>query len=170
MFLNTLSVTKKVVSTSIQKSKEGFTRQDLCSKTGNRKFCDTAVNEVNEVIDHIKCFPIIDPHYVREQSNHNYVSSDLIVAKLYTFYREKRTIYKVGKETIRNIFNEKINISFHKPKKDICEVCIEFQNATQDKLLDLNDKHTDHQVNETIAWELKSNYKLIAAENTSLKF
>ena len=112
MFLNTLSVTKKVVSTSIQKSKEGFTRQDLCSKTGNRKFCDTAVNEV---IDHIKSFPIIVSHYVREQSNHNYVSSDLIVARLYTFYMEKRAIYKVGKETTRNIFNEKINISFHKP-------------------------------------------------------
>ena len=67
-------------------------------------------------------FPIIASHYVREQSNHNYVSSDLIVAKLYTFYREKRTIYKVGKETIRNIFNEKININFHKPKKNHCEV------------------------------------------------
>ena len=34
---------------------------------------------------------------------------------------------------------------------------------------DLNENHTDHQVNKTIAWELKSNYKLIAAEYKALK-
>ena len=65
---------------------------------------------------------------------------------------------------------KKLILAFTNLKKGHCEVCIEFQNATPDKLLDLNDNHTDHQVNETIAWELKSNYKLIAAENTSLKF
>lgn len=51
------SVTKRVGSSSIQKSKDGFTRQDLCSKTGNRKFWD---NAVNKVIDHNKSFPIME--------------------------------------------------------------------------------------------------------------
>ena len=166
MFLNTLSMTKKFVSTSIQKSKEGFNRQDLRGKMGNTKFCDDAVNEV---IDHIKSSPIMVSHYVREQTNHHYMSSDLNAVKSYTFYREKKTMHKVGEQTFRNIFNEKFNIGFHKPKKDQCEVCIEFQNATPDKLPDLNEKHTNHQVNKTVARELKSNYKLIAAEDTTLK-
>ena len=63
MFLNTLSITKKVVITSIQKSKGRFTKKSLHSKTGNRKLCD---DSVNEVIDYIKSLPIIEPHYERE--------------------------------------------------------------------------------------------------------
>ena len=86
ILLNTLSKTKKVVSSSIQKSKEGFTRQDLHGKTGNTKFCN---DTVNEVIDHIKSFPIIESHYVREQTNHHRMSSDLNLAKTIYFLQGK---------------------------------------------------------------------------------
>lgn len=90
------------------------------------------------------------------------------MVQICTFYWEKKKIYKVGEKTIRSIFIEKFNTGFDKPKKE-CEVCIEFQNATSKKLHDLNENHTDHQVNKTIARELKSNYKLIAAEYKALK-
>ena len=67
MFLNTLSISKKMVRTAIEmKDKHGaFVKPDSRGKAGNRKFAEDVIDDVKL---HIKSFPTMEAHYVRERS------------------------------------------------------------------------------------------------------
>lgn len=86
----------------------------------------TADNKITEVIEHIKSFPVEDSHFCRASTNRKYLSTGLSVAKMYSLYVEKYD-EPVKENIYRKVFNEKFNLSFHKPKKDVCDLCSEFK-------------------------------------------
>ena len=162
MFLNTLGDTEKTLRTALKKSADGFnTIPDMRGKHANKAFDAETINAIK---NHIKSFPVIESHYVREGTKRQYLSPELNVAIMYRLYLENKPKVTVGLQTYRNIFNRYFNLGFHKPKKDKCEVCNDIENAPPNQLKRLKEKYRDHRVNKKMAWELKNQCKEHAAE------
>ena len=161
MFLNTLAISEKVTRTAMAKCKKGFTEKDQRGTTKNRKYGD---DDINKVKDFIKRFPVMEAHYVRERCKRQFLSSDLNITILYNLYlKTDKSSRKVGEQTFRNIFNTSFNLGFHKPKKDKCSVCIQFQNAIPSQVAKLKLDYEIHQANKGVAREIKTNAKVAAA-------
>ena len=85
---------------------------------------------------------------------------------MYELYQSEKDIeVKVGEQTYWNIFSTGFNLSFHKLKKDPCETCIEFENATPQQKILLKEKYQTHLVNKTIALDIKANEKMLSESN-----
>ena len=78
-----------------------------------------------------------------------------------------RTAVTVSEKNYRNIFNTSFNIGFHKPKKDRCNVCLEFSNSTPEQAAKLKEEYSVHQSNKAVARDLKENYKLKAQSDST---
>ena len=138
MFLNTLAISDRVMRAAVEKSKKGHTEPDKRRRNPSRCYPPEVIEEVK---NHIKRFPVIESHYVREKSKRQLLSSNLNLHTMFELYLADSSITKkVGETTYSNIFNTCVNLGFHKPKKDRCEVCVEFENATpqQKEVLEQN--------------------------------
>ena len=84
----------------------------------------------NLVREHINSIPRIESHYCRSTTKREYVEQSLNKAKLYRLYKEwvvsTRSATPVSEYVYGQIFDYEFNISFHKPKKDICDKCAEY--------------------------------------------
>ena len=128
MFLNTVAISDRVMRTTIEKSKRGHTKPDKRGCNPSRCYPPEVIEEMK---NHIKRFPVIESHYVRVKSKCQFLSSNLNLHTTFELYlADSSIIKKVGETTYHNIFNTCFNLGFHKPKKDCCEFCIEFENAT----------------------------------------
>nr|CAH7737613.1 unnamed protein product [Callosobruchus chinensis] len=85
---------------------------------------------VDRIIAHIRKFPAESSHYSRTANPHKlYLSPVLNMSIMYRLYLEECTNeklpqeYFVKKTSYANIFNTKFNLSFRKPKSDICSTC-----------------------------------------------
>ena len=107
----------------------------------------------------------MESHYMREKSKRQFSASNLNIHSVYELYQSEKEIeVEVGEQTYRNVFNTCFNLSFHKPEKDCCETCIEFENATpQPKRLE--EKYQTHLVNKIIARDIKANQKFLSQNN-----
>ena len=142
MFLNTLAETEKTVRTAILRSADGFrTLPDKRGTHPNRAFDEETISAVK---DHIKSFPVMESHYVREGTKRQYLSPELNVEIMYRLFIETNPKVKVGIQTYRNIFKKYFNLGFHKPKKDKCEICNANENAPPGQLTVMKKKHQDH--------------------------
>lgn len=72
----------------------------------------------------------------------------------------------VEKHFYRKIFNENFNLGFHQPKKDQCDVCIEYKNAIDQTKLE--DAYQEHLKNKHAARNLKTRVKELASKDKSL--
>ena len=143
MFLNTLSISEKTVLTALQKRDEnGIVGEDM-RKGGNRKLSDEVKEEVK---CHVRNFPTMEGHYVRER-----LTSNLNLQTMYNLYLQTNPRVQVSHSAYRDIFYHCFNLGFHKSKKDCCEICIEFENATAVQKQQLEEKYTHHQNNKAIA-------------------
>ena len=78
------------------------------------------------------------------------MASNVKIHSMYELYQsENDTEVKLGEQTYWNIFNVCFNLSFHKPKKDCCETCIDFENATLQQKIMLKEKYQTHLVHKT---------------------
>ncbi|KAL4718089.1 hypothetical protein ACJJTC_003948 [Scirpophaga incertulas] len=98
--------------------------------------------KIQEVIDHINSFPVEESHFCRSNTKRKYLAADLSVAKMYTLYVEKCN-QPVKEAIYRKVFNEQFNLSFHKPKKDVCDLCSEYK-ANINPSDDLKKKYEEH--------------------------
>lgn len=127
MFLNTLSVEERTVQTALKKwrSGGGSISPDRHGRTRVGTICD----DIKEnVIKHVKTCQPVESHYVRKKSNKLYLDIELTFTKMFSLYNEwcsKENIVKKLNTVrkYRDIINQYLNISFHKPKKDICNEC-----------------------------------------------
>lgn len=135
MFLKTLSISERVVSTVSQKlNKSPVISSDQRGKHLNRPH--TIQREVLDCIkEHISMFPVVESHYRRADSQKQYLESDLSISKMHRLYiewvKDKTVCVKAQNATLRqytNIFNT-FNLGFFKPKKDLCDKCEQFKLA-----------------------------------------
>lgn len=82
--------------------------------------------DIEDIKNHIKSFPVVDSHYCRANSQKQYLEAGLTLSKMYKMYVEK-TRKPVKSHIYMKVFNESFNLSFFKPKKDVCDKCVKYK-------------------------------------------
>ena len=97
---------------------------------------------VEEIIKyHINSFPRVDSHYCRSRCKKEFLDASLSIRQMHRLYKDKCSqlnVEPVFEGKYRQILNEQFNLSFHKPKKDLCDSC-ELYKANQTSLGVLNE-------------------------------
>lgn len=125
-FLNTLNISKQRIYYFFKKSQNTSTdvpRTPIQGKHVKKKISDEKKNEVRA---HIKSFPAVESHYCRSNTKKTYLERNLNMKRLYELYVQKAED-PVKYNIYETIFRNEFNISFFKPKKDICAKCTEYQ-------------------------------------------
>ena len=133
------------------KSKNGHTEEDNIGET---------------VKNHIKKFPVMESHYIREKSKRQFSASNLNIHSMCELYQSEKEIeVAVGEQTYRNVFNTCFNLSFHEPVRVSCETCTEFENATPQQKTLLEEKYQTHLV-KIVVRDIKASQKLLSQNNS----
>lgn len=125
-FLNTLNISKQRIYyffKMFQNSSTNIPRSPLQGK--HVKKC-ISEEKKNEVRNHIKSFPTVDSHYCRASTNKKYLETNLSLKRMYELYVQM-VDEPVKFNCYATIFTNEFNISFYKPKKDICDKCTEYK-------------------------------------------
>lgn len=164
-YLGTLDISQKMVYNVHEKRdlNTGAPKKDHRGKHGKQKH--TTAEKLNEVRMHIKSFPVVEAHYCRSTTKRRYLESNLSISKMYDLYKES-TEAPVLKSMYSKIFNEEFNLSFHKPKKDKCDLCSEWEMSRKERILtsELDEKRTIH-IAEKNAMRLERHRDRDSAEN-----
>ncbi len=107
----------------------------------------TTEEEKQAIRDHINSFPVMSSHYKRKTTKRQYLDSKLTISKMYSLFKEKcaKTGLTPKSEIVyRRIFCTEFNISFFKPKKDICAKCYRFENMPEDQKVMMEEDHNAH--------------------------
>ncbi|KAJ8688004.1 hypothetical protein QAD02_023799 [Eretmocerus hayati] len=170
MFMNTLGISGKFVNTALKKARNKS--EAIVDRRGRNRGTKDNLNKVRtelraSVVKHINLFPRIESHYARKDSNKEYLSSELSLNKMYKLY-ETWSLKKYGtsasKWVYSDVFNTEFNISFYKPKKDLCNLCEQYKNSSPDEKRNLQKKYDDHISNKLKVRELKEVDSLIAKQ------
>ncbi|CAH1983229.1 unnamed protein product [Acanthoscelides obtectus] len=169
-FLNTLSISAQVVKTVMNKTgTSGIVSEDRRGKACKNTLIDESTKQ--NVRDHINLFETIESHYCRQKTSRKYLPPTFNVSKMYTMYLEycqEKNIRKTVTEAMyRTIFNRDFNLSFFQPKKDLCDICHNYDNSSLEEKLELEEDYRIHILNKNRAREIKQFEKQRAAENSS---
>ena len=147
-FLATLAIGEAYVSHAMAHMNDGvFTGSENRGK--HRPHNKTSENLMQKVRQHIESFPKVEGHYTRQDSNRQYLGSELSITRMYELYKEKHQANGeaiVGPQIYRRVFNEEYNFSFHVPKKDQCSLCTKYNRddingAASDELIEAYEMH-----------------------------
>jgi len=175
MFLNTLAISEKVVS-NVGKKLE-LSPAITADKRGTHTNRPHKIH--SEVIayikKHIDMFPVVDSHYTRQNTTKQYLESDLSIAKMHRFYLEwaqKETTNVMAQNvTLRqysDVFNQSYNLSFFKPKRDLCDQCQQFDIASTEEKELQKAMYDEHLVNKNFARDQKNIDKERSINNPEL--
>lgn len=169
LFLNTLSITERVLRTAVQKvAGSGVVMKD---KRGGRpqskQELDARFRDL--CIKHIDRFPRVESHYCRENSTREYLHSDLTLKKMYRMFigTLEGNPMKPSFSTYKRVFKGK-NLSFHRPKKDQCSLCLTYYNGTEEVKSKLQEKFQKHQFDKLTFRNTRKNCLNEAKENPSV--
>lgn len=129
-FINTLGISERIVFTALQKLDQntGIVEEDKRGQKKKENESNLALDE--KIKEHILSFPRMPSHYCRESSSLLYLPSDLNISKMYELFK---TSYNqpVSYTKYQKVF-QTLNLAFHVPKKDRCNVCERFRNLPDD--------------------------------------
>lgn len=83
------------------------------------------------IIAFIKRFPVEDSHYGRGNSNRQYMNPELNITKLWRMWKVERAASSLPIASVSkfdDVFRRRFNLSFRKPRVDVCSYCEEKQN------------------------------------------
>lgn len=129
----------------MKKNETGFVGKDLRGRHGKQPTVDREIKE--SVRQFINAIPRTDSHYLRAQTEREYIDSGKSLSDLHRDYqeeRERRQLPFANYIMFNRIFNTEFNISFFVPKKDQCDVCESFKNADEEgkhKLIEAYNSH-----------------------------
>lgn len=96
---------------------------------------------------HIDSIPIIEAHYCRANTTRKSIEGGKTLAELHRDYvklcEEEKTEYG-NYQLYSKIFNEEYNLSFYVPKKDQCELCLEYKNGSEKEKTKLEGSYLEH--------------------------
>ena len=111
---------------------------------------------------HIQSFPTMEPHYTRSNTARKVLGLELNITKRHQLYevdaKSKRQEY-VKSGIYRRAFWDEFNLSFHRPKKDACGKCEQYENATGAEKGSLQEEYRQHICRKTKAREEKEHNK-----------
>ncbi|XP_072395672.1 uncharacterized protein [Diabrotica undecimpunctata] len=169
-FLHTLSISAQMIRTVINKiGSTGVVREDKRGKVCKNSMLDESVKQ--SIRDHINCFETVESHYCRQKTTRLYLPATLNISKMYSLYEEycqNNNIEQKATESLyRTIFNTEFNMSFFRPKKDLCDTCHDYEHSSAEEKLKLEETFQLHVRNKNMARDLKNIDKEKAKENTT---
>lgn len=114
----------------------------------------------NRVTDHINRIPKIESHYTRKNSTKHYIEGGRTIADIYNDYaRDCKTdnVIFSNFNYFYNIFTNDFNLSFFQPKKDQCELCVFYENASDTDKVNLKACYDQHLVEKELSRKEKEN-------------
>ncbi|CAG9816801.1 unnamed protein product [Phaedon cochleariae] len=102
------------------------------------------------------------------QSKSAYIDGGLCIAELHRNYSEERTYCNrevASYDTYAKVFNTEYNIGFFSPKKDQCDLCESYKNASNDERIKLEEKYNKHSEEKDLSRKVKTEDKEKAKEH-----
>jgi hypothetical protein len=169
MFLQTLSISNMWVVSAFKKNEESELLLDNRGRHNNRPH---ALNKAtkNSVIEHINMFPKKESHYVRKNSQKEYLDENLNMVKMFRLYSiwfgSKDYQFPIATERqYKDIFSTCFNLSFFRPKKDLCEKCFIYSSSDQERKQQLESDYQQHLLFKERSREMKQGDINRAKEN-----
>lgn len=154
-FINTLDINDRTIRTVHEKRyKVGgvLLESDQRGKHGKQKALDPVIRE--GIREHIDSIPKIESHYIRTNTTRTFIEGSRSLADIHRDYVTKCNADKkpFGSYAIfHRVFNQEYNISFFVPKKDLCETCVAYENATDEDKSLLKEKFDQHLVEKDLS-------------------
>lgn len=127
-FIKTLGISQKKVHyyfKNLHNNHDGVSYSPLKGRHEKNKISEERLQLVR---NHINSFGRIPGHYVRATSQKEYLSRELNLNKMYSLYKTSDEVTDPVKFwKYEQIFNNEFNLSFHKPKKDLCNKCVFYE-------------------------------------------
>lgn len=149
-YLGVLAISQIRISYFYTHKRAGITTTPSKDHRGSKTSLRIKDKKRQTIRDHIDMFPCVPAHYCRSSSSRKYLERTLSLSKMYDLYvqycRENNLIPE-KKWLYSHIFNEEYNIGFHKPKKDLCDICSEYDSKKQENALNsdqLEEKYRMH--------------------------
>ncbi|CAH1640749.1 unnamed protein product [Spodoptera littoralis] len=171
MFLNSLSVSGKIIKTSWDKYDGSIIIEE--DKRGRHTNHNQIIkpDTIKSVCDHVRSFAPVESHYIRKNSTKLYLDGSLNISKMFKLYKDwfdnSDNIYSskaVTERQYRDIVNKNFNLGFFIPKKDQCDVCHIFRNKS-DPTDQEREVYNTHLSNKNEARKLKNIDKRDAVES-----
>lgn len=122
-FLSTLDVSDRRITyyhTTLKNKETGVHRP---KKAGKHVKTSTSEYRLQEVRAHINSYPRIHSHYRRSDTKLEYLEEGLSISIMYNDYKGN-VASPVSYNVFRKVFNTEFNLTFVKPKKDRCDICL----------------------------------------------
>ena len=127
-YLNTLDISAKRIEFYHERRIDKTTGLPISVRQGKHAKKCLPSSARQAAYDHIASFPVIESQYCRATSSRKYLDSTLSVEKMYNMFCDNfQDTPPVKLSAYRNIFNQEFNLSFHVPKKDMCDYCEELR-------------------------------------------
>ncbi|CAG9768645.1 unnamed protein product [Ceutorhynchus assimilis] len=163
-FFNTLGIPERTFRTAfskitatgtIEKEMRGGRQRSVAVKNKERE-------NRNEIEAHIDRYPRVESHFCRSSTSRMYLHPDLSLKKIYKMFVEEQESKKntniPSLTTYRRIFKAK-NLSFLRPKKDQCSLCLSFKEGDAAIKEDLKDRYEKHILEKQLVRQKKSESK-----------
>lgn len=168
-FLGTLGISEKFVRVILTKlTPTGIVEEDKRGGRQSEKVKERDQQAREEISNHIDRFPKVESHYCRSSSSKEYLSPDLTLPKMFHMFLETCTgEHKPSFPTNSRVFKEK-NLSFHRPKKDQCSLCMSYLTGDDQKKEELKNVFEKHSAEKKKVREIKQECKTMAQADTSI--
>jgi hypothetical protein len=113
-------------------------------------------------------FPCMESHYVGKTTKRLYLDSSLSISKMYDLYCiscEEKGVSAVSETVYRRIFCREYNMSFFKPKKDLCSLCSRYNLANLEKKSEMEEEYSLHVIRKNECNEEKDKVRSASSEN-----
>lgn len=163
-FINTLDINDRPIRTVLEKKNkvcENLIEIDLRGKHSNHHAVDQSIKDGMRV--HIDSIPKIESHYLRANTSRVFIDGSKTVADIHRDYVSKCKENNVAfgnYSMFYKVFTEDYNISFFTPKKDQCDTCATFENASETEKDYLQQKYDQHQIEKELSRSEKASDKV----------
>lgn len=152
--INTLGISPRTIRTVIDAKKlnDGIIPEDHRGKHG--KHCKLDNEMIKAVKDHIESIPKVESHYLRANTSRLFIDGGLTIAELHRNYKEvqkQNNKPAVNYDAYQRIFNHDFNIGFFRPKKDLCDQCVAYENAPEQEKVKLYASYKVHQEEKSLS-------------------
>lgn len=96
--------------------------------------------------NHILSIPTVESHYCRKSTTRKYLPAELTLNKLYEMYKDsckENDRIPISISVYKKYFYG-YNLSFHKPRKDICNACQLFESLSVEEKEKKMEEHQNH--------------------------
>lgn len=170
-FHNTLGISEQISKTALKKKLatgvlEGEKRGGKISEKVKAR--EKTIRE--EIQKHMDRFPRVESHYCRSSSSKEYLHPDLTKPRMYNMFlevwgpRPNPPSYSL----YRTVFKDN-NLSFHRPKKDQCTLCLMYRQGNPSEKEQLKDRYETHIAEKIKVREIKDACKNEACQDKTVR-